>query len=348
MFITATGMICSVGLTAPSACAAMRAGVAIFEELPYRDNTGEPIIGAMVPDLPPGLRRDERLIELLAAALRDCLRSGGKEAWAEVPLLVGLAEPDRPGGGAPLADTVVKRVEEKLGVRFHPRLSAAIPQGHTAGFAGLEQARKMFNEKRAKSCLVAGVDSYINASALDWLHRHDRLKTAENSDGVIPGEAAAAVLVRRESPPGATSSVRISGLGFGKEEAHVLSEEPLLALGLATAVRSALAEAGVAMHEIEFRISDVSGESYGFKEQALALSRVMRVRREELPLCHTADSIGDTGAAAGVVQLIVVESDFKQGAAPGHRAMGYASAVPGNRAAVVLDFIKQSTMPRSA
>ena len=42
MFITGTGMVCPVGLSAVSACAAKRAGISALANLPYRDNAGEP------------------------------------------------------------------------------------------------------------------------------------------------------------------------------------------------------------------------------------------------------------------------------------------------------------------
>ena len=61
MFIESTGMVCSVGLSAAAACAAMRAGVANFQETTYLDDEGEPIIAAMVPGLAPELTREERL-----------------------------------------------------------------------------------------------------------------------------------------------------------------------------------------------------------------------------------------------------------------------------------------------
>ena len=54
-------------------------------------------------------------------------------------------------------------------------------------------ARELLAGRREfPACLVCGVDSYINARSLHWLDRNSRLKTPANSDGVIPGEAAAA------------------------------------------------------------------------------------------------------------------------------------------------------------
>ena len=58
-------------------------------------------------------------------------------------------------------------------------------------------------------------------------------------------------------------------MGFGTGTGHILIEEPLLGLGLTDAVRAALAEAGSACMRSTCRISDVTGELYGFKELSL-------------------------------------------------------------------------------
>ena len=99
-YLGQTGMVCSVGLGVAAASAAMRAGMAKFDELPYADRRGRPIVGASVPGLGFRLRRGERLVEMMALAIADCL--GEKPAFPlrEVPLLVGLPNPDGlPGGG---------------------------------------------------------------------------------------------------------------------------------------------------------------------------------------------------------------------------------------------------------
>jgi len=345
MYVTATGMVCSVGLNAAAACAAMRAGIANFAELPYHDNQGEPIIGAMVPGLARTFKREEHLIEILAMALVDCLQKKTLGPSADIPLLVSLAEPERPGGCAGLADSIIGRLQNKLNINFHPDLSQTIQKGHTGGFDALRTARKLLLDTRIPACLICGVDSYINASSLLWLDQHWRLKTDENSDGVIPGEAAAAVLLQRQAEPDIKIGVRITGLGFGYEKANVLSEEPLLGLGLTEATRGALVGAGIKMHEIDFRISDVTGESYGFKEQALVIARLLRVHREEgLPIWHCSENSGDSGASAGISQLVVAFHAFLKGYAPGDRAMCCTSAVPGERAVAVIERQKQENV----
>ena len=70
-------MVCSTGLDAAPACAAIRARIARFDELPYLDNRGEPIVGATVPGLDPALTRPGRLVELLVRSVRNCLKASG-------------------------------------------------------------------------------------------------------------------------------------------------------------------------------------------------------------------------------------------------------------------------------
>jgi len=333
--ISAVGMVCPVGHSAAAACAALRVGIAMFDELPYWDNTGLPVVGAAVPGVHGQF--GPRLVAMLAGALRDCLSGMSAESSQKVPLLIGLAEPGRPGGGAELAGSIITQIQDELGMMFHPGLSSVIPRGHTAGFEGLRIARELLRANDIPGCLVCGVDSFINASSLFWLDQHWRLKRDDHTDGVIPGEAAAAVYVQRHPAPAAAPGAQVVGIGFGLETASVLTEEPLQGRGLAEAGRQALTEAGWGFHELDFRLSDLTGESFGFREHTLAEGRLARVvRSSEQPLWHAADSIGDTGAAAGLVQVIMAATAWSKGYAPGERAACFTSAVAGQRAVALL------------
>ena len=90
------------------------------------------------------------------------------------------------------------------------------------------------------------------------------------------------------------------------------------------------------MHEIDYRISDLSGEQYFFKEATLALLRTLRARREELDVWHPAECIGETGAAAGVVAVVLAQSAATRGYAPGGRVMVQMTNDDGRCAAIVL------------
>ncbi len=338
MYITSTGMVCPVGLSAQAACAAMRAGISQFEELPYICNEGDPIMGAITPGLKADLKFEQRLVEMLAAAISECLRKKQPPQTETIPLLVGLPESERPGIQSALADRIIGQVQEKVQAQFHPKLSRTISAGHTSGFEAIRSVPDLFQDSKISSCLICGVDSFINARSLLWLDQHQRLKTDENSDGVIPGEAAAAICLGRQGTSTGKGKVRIPSLGFGKENANILSEEPCLGLGLTKAVEAALEGAGFKMDEIDFRLSDVTGESYGFREQMLVLGRLMRVRREDMiPVWQCSEFIGDTGAAVGICQIVAAFEAFEKEYSPGNRGVCYTSAVSGDRAVVILE-----------
>jgi 3-oxoacyl-[acyl-carrier-protein] synthase-1 len=183
------------------------------------------------------------------------------------------------------------------------------------------------------------VDSFLGVKPLSSLLRGRRMKREDNPDGLIPGEAAAAIELTPHDGtpgPGRTPNVSITGLGFGNEPNHVSSGRPNLAQGLAEAVRAALGEAGADLGRMDFRLCDVNGEQYYFRETVNTLSRILREHKEGFPIWHPADCIGDTGAAAGAVLLAVGATAFRKGYADGPNAICQTSADAGPRAAAVL------------
>lgn len=128
------------------------------------------------------------------------------------------------------------------------------------------------------------------------------------------------------------------GLGRGTEPAALASEQPLRAEGLTEAIKSALSDAGCDMGDLDFRITDNSGEQYYFKEAALALSRTLRVRKEEFDIWHPADCIGEVGAAIGTALLAKTLSACQKAYTRGRSILVHAGNDGGRRAAAVLRY----------
>ncbi|WP_053144578.1 3-oxoacyl-ACP synthase [Pseudomonas sp. P97.38] len=342
LFITGTGMVSPVGLCVASACAARRAGLSALSELPFLDNDGEPIIGAAVPTLDLDLPASPRLSKLFMQALAELVQNAPTLAFKEVPLLLCLAEPERPGVDIrALAQTILQDLATRLGIQFHPGLSKVIPCGHVAGLRALHEASRLIFDAGVPACVVGGVDSLLNASTLQWLDQHRRLKTSTHVDGLFPGEAAAAVLVQAHRQ--ADTCLQICGLGFAQEQAPLLSCKPFRAEGLAEAARAALAQSNLGLHQIDLRLSDATGEQFGFKEIPLMEARLWRtVRKEDQPLWHWAQAMGDTGAVAGIAQLILADQALRKGYAPGNTAICLTSALQGARAVAVVRDSRQS------
>jgi 3-oxoacyl-[acyl-carrier-protein] synthase-1 len=310
----------------------MRAGVDGFTELGIVDDVGEPVVGAPVPDIPPLVRGRRRLAAMMTLAMGDALERIPPKLTAEkLPVLLCTREAERPG---PRMSGVVAEVEDRLGLRLRRDGSDHLPAGHVAAFEALLKARQVLSDRSIPGCLIVAVDSLCDRRSLDWLDRAGRLKRPSESDGVIPGEAACVALITRE--PATASHVLVRGVGTAAEAATVLDDRPLLGQGMAAALKAALAEAGLAMHEIDFRLSDAGGESYGFEELVLAQQRLTRAHRDSQILWQPAAFVGDCAAAAGLLQLAWAEQAFARGYAPGPTAVAQASAAGGARAAAVL------------
>ena len=331
--IRATGLVTSDGLSGPAACAAIRAKLANPTETRFVDRDGEWIMAHEVP-LEQPWRGRTKLAKMAAMAIDDCIGPLGPAQRQGLPLILCVAEQARPGRLEGLEDELFLEIEAELGVHFAQE-SLVVPQGRVGVPVALAQARKMVYEKGAPAVLIAAVDSLLSWPTLSVYERSSRLLTATNSNGFMPGEGAGAMLVGR---PGGGAELLCTGLGFGVERAHIDSEEPLRADGLAAAFKQALADAGCALNELDFRITDVSGEQFYFKEAALALSRTMRQRREEFDFWHPAVCIGEAGAACGAAIVAVADAACRKSYAPGRGILCHMGTDGGRRAAMVMAF----------
>ena len=59
-------------------------------------------------------------------------------------------------------------------------------------------------------------------------------------------------------------------MGLAREKATIESEEPLRTNGIVLAIREALSEGEVTFQDLHYRITDLNGEHYKFKETGLS------------------------------------------------------------------------------
>jgi 3-oxoacyl-[acyl-carrier-protein] synthase-1 len=211
---------------------------------------------------------------------------------------------------------------------------------NTTAIRALARARELVLSGEAPAVLVGAADSLVSPRRLLELSRADRLLTEDNADGVIPGEAAACVLVARQ---GGGALGRIGGIGFGQEPASLDNDVPLRADGLVAASRAALSEASAALQDMQVRVSDAAGEGYAFREQALTVGRLLRVNMERFPLDLPARALGDTGCAASLCGIVLgLPRVVPSGAGVPRHIIAYSSGAAGERAAVVLERLERS------
>lgn len=331
--IRKTGLVTSVGLNAPASCAAMRAKITNPSETRFIDATGAWIMAHQVT-LEQPWRGITKLSHMAAMAIDEALAEVPRAKWHGIPLLLCVAELDRPGRPPNLDAQLFSLIETELGEHFHPE-SAVVAHGRVSVAMALAQSRQLLARPGIGQVLIAATDSLLSWPTLSHYAQHSRLLTEQNSNGFMPGEGAGALLV---GLPDQRESLLVSGIGFGKEAAHIDSQEPLRADGLSAAIKAALADAGLQLHDLAFRITDVSGEHYYFKEAALAMTRTLRQRRTAFDIWHPAECSGEAGALAGASVIAVADMACRKDYANGPAILAHMANDSGPRAAITLTF----------
>lgn len=330
-------MMTAAGLEPLATFAALRAGISGIDEAKYRDpETGQPISAGRVP-LWQWWEGTPKLIDLLAPAVQQCL-SAAPVKPSEIPLLIGTPDPKRPFCWPGLDERILPGVERKLGTKFHAA-SAVIPRDNVSAVAGILRAQELIENRKARWCIVAGVDSFLQRDMVGAYIEERRVLTPANSNGFIPGEAGTAMLLGpADSEPIVAGELHILGTSMTREKATILSEEPFRAEGLIQAVRQALAQAKVTIDDCDYRITDLNGEEYKFREASLVMTGVRRSRAGLFDLWHPIEFVGEIGAAIGACVLGWALHAGQKGYAPGPVALCHFSNDDGERAAVVVRF----------
>lgn len=332
--ILKTGLVTSVGLTAPATCAALRAKLTNPSETRFIDSGGEWIMAHQVT-LEQPWRGMTKLVKMAAMVIEEALDGIARKEWHRIHLLLCVAEPERPGRLAGLDDQLFLDIQTELGAQFSSQ-SAIVAHGRVGVAVAMAQARALLGQGTFSQVLIVATDSLVSWPTLSHYEREDRLLTASNSNGFMPGEGAGALLVGADG--GAAGELLCTGIGFAREAAHLNSGEPLRADGLSQAIKIALSDAGLEMHHMDFRITDLSGEQYYFKEAALALSRTLRHRKEEFDLWHPAECTGEQGAVAGAAVIAMADAACRKAFTKGPNILAHMANDAGQRAALSLQF----------
>ncbi len=336
--ISGTGMVTGVGLNAPATCAAIRCAIDNFQETRFMDSGGEWIMGSEVP-LEEPWRGKTKLIKMAAAAIKECLEENKLIVPAKTPLLLCLSEHERVGRVIDDDNQFFLDLQEELQLEFHEK-SRVIARGHVSVAVAMKHARRLIQDLQVKHVLIAATDSLLVGATLSHYEEHERLLTSNNSNGFIPGEAGAALVIEPVYAEREEQMICV-GLGFGVEKAHIYSEEPLMADGLTAAIRESLDDADCEMGDLDFRITDLSGEQYYFKEASLALLRTLRKRKEKFDIWHPADCIGEVGSVLAAVMLTVIKFACEKDYSEGHKLVVHLGNDDGKRSAMILLWHKE-------
>lgn len=333
--VVGSGMVTALGFNAPATLAALRARISAIRETPWMDfESGERLRGAKV-SLPHWWEGLGKLADLAAPAIHECMQAAGSESPASIPLLIGVAAPERPGRMLRLDEDLLDEVQARLGLRRHP-LSKIFPMDQVGCAQALIEAHELIQRVEVKQVIVAGVDSFLHQPTLNAYIQRRRVMTPSNSNGFFPGEAGCSVLVGAAGAF-AGGELCIHGFGVAQESATINGTEPLQAKGLTQAVKQALGGAEVALKDVAYRLTDLSGEHYKFKEAAFVAGRLSGGERDiPLDLWHPIEFLGEIGAAVLPCLLAQAMHAAQEDYAPGPLALCHVGSDDGLRAAFVV------------
>ncbi|NIA00892.1 hypothetical protein [Massilia sp. CCM 8734] len=346
MLVAAAGLCCAVGYQLDAAQCAMRANLDHFQESNFYTFSSKPIVAAMLPDSIYGNERAQRWIEY---AIRDCMTQMKEPTslfdTARTAIIMLVADQSRPHSDSAISAENMCIVMKSLAQEIFQSDKEKTANLHnftvlTEGRAGLgmalfKAAQILINED-IDQVLLIGVDSYLNAADINSNLHQNRLCTTENSDGFVPGEAAAALLLCRTIS--GSNGLHIRGVGIAHEPGRHDGSIPCRSQGLTAAIRAACGQANIHPTDLDFYINDQNGESFFSQDSTNALMRVM-FGGGKLVHLTLADKIGDVGAAAGPSMLAWLHRLLSHPVdTPGRLGLAHLANDDGTRCAVVIQY----------
>jgi 3-oxoacyl-[acyl-carrier-protein] synthase-1 len=324
--ITGIGLASSVG-DAIMGSAAIRAGitrpqklgvfVGVDDEPEPAELSGHPVAGCTEGTFFLG-----RWIRLAHRALDDLASRGDLPhlddvaGWTRTALVVAVPD-DLPGrfsvperiDDAYLTERYIGRVVQLLSWPLAPAQIRWVRRGHVGAIAGLVIALEELAEGRYDRVIVLAADSLIETKSLAWLDKKQQLKTPARAVGVVPGEAAACVMI--EDPRAARSRNARPQAYLESVAAHE-SQQPEsrdgrgLGPAWAGAIEEALRRAGVRRPFDGDMVCDLNGSEqrahdFGMAQLLLNQKRLTAPGKVRFP----ATALGETGAASGAVALVM-------------------------------------------
>jgi 3-oxoacyl-[acyl-carrier-protein] synthase I len=339
--IVGLGACTAIGANAPSAAAAVRAGITGFHEHPFMiDKAGEKMIVARVPVLSADADIADRVSTLALSAAREALTPllhGSSDTSLAMPVILGLPS-QRPGKVHNNGEILAGNMQELDG-RFRLTGLSTFASGHSAGLMALGAGCEEIEAGHSEFCLVGGVDSYLEAETLEWLDETEQLHSEANTWGFTPGEGAGFCLVCSQS---AAERRRLEPLGWvlevstAMEQNLIRTDTVCVGQGLSQAVKQVLPVLPSPDGKISQTICDMNGERYRADELAFTICRTSERFVDATDFLSPADCWGDVGAASGPLFVGLAAAASRRGYSKGSYTLLWTSSDTGERSAAVV------------
>ncbi len=143
--------------------------------------------------------------------------------------------------------------------------------------------------------------------------------------GLLLGEAAALVLLTRQADAPSQRLGRLLGHASTSDGAHIAAPDPS-GRGLETAIRSAMAQAGVAAGDVDFVSAHGTATPLNDPIETAVLKRVLGARARAIPVNSIKGGLGHTMGAAATLEAIMCLLASRHGMIPPTLGSGRAGS----------------------
>ncbi|WP_069816838.1 beta-ketoacyl-[acyl-carrier-protein] synthase family protein [Streptomyces sp. TP-A0874] len=268
-----------------------------------------------------------RATALLTTAIAEALADAGVgEDLSGVPVLIGTGLRELRTAeqwwrdGTELTDAGL-HFGTALRERFNADDTHTFSNACSASLYALALGSDLLEQSEDEDAMVviAGVDvltesmfgllECVQPTSPDAVRPFDR-----NRAGVLMGEGAAAIVLRRGEPAdGASVHGRVRGVGINCDAYHVTAPSPP---GIAEAMRTAHRNAGVKPSDVDLVMVHGTGTLLNDEAEATALAEVLGEDVERPLMTAVKSMTGHTSGASGLLNLIVGLRAMNEGRVP--------------------------------
>ena len=324
--IAGMSAVCSLGDTVTGiheALCASRSGLApvsAFDKSKYRAQSAYEIADRVRPGVDEPLRATRWLIRVIREALSD---AGLEEPPPGLPMLVGTTHREMRTAelwwqdAAPLAPADL-HFTSALRAAFGTANVHTISNACAASLYAVGMATDLIALGEADTVVAAGTDS-ITESSFGGFDRiqfppPDAVRVFDRSRrGMIMGEGAVAVVLRRTGTHPGPVYGRVRGVSMNCDASHPTAPDPD---GIVRAIEEAHNRAALAPDDIDFVIVHGSGTPQSDLAEATALRQVFKTAEPGPLITAIKAGMGHISGGAGLMSLAIAIQSIRSGTLP--------------------------------
>ena len=266
---------------------------------------GSRILAILTRLLAPLAGRLDPLTPLILTTTVGQVEYVERAVLSDNPQLLDAADPDR----------LAHLVKLLLGLRGP---AMVVSSACASSAVAISRAAAMVRHGQAPQVLVVACDSiselvFSGFSGLLGMSDQPARPFDANRDGLSLGEAGAWALVADADSPAATTwAAEILGWGSSTDAVHMTAPDRA-GRGLCRAITKACDMAGRAPEQIQFIAAHGTATSFS---DAMEMAAFLRIFHQPRPVFSTKGGTGHTLAAAGLLQLLIVQKALSVGTIP--------------------------------